>query len=91
MRLHLRVALDDGRDAVHQLVDQVNHAVGRHLSRLDDRGLLPAAVETDLSLGVLRRPDRLDVCGRSALSLGNSSPALTPPEVSISADLPVRV
>ena len=51
--LHLLLARHCGRDAVHQLVDEVDDPVGCWDVGLDHVRLLPAAIETDLELLIL--------------------------------------
>lgn len=55
---HLWVAVHSRRDAVHQLIDDVDHPVGRDHVRLDDHTFLPAAMDTDFSLWVLEETKR---------------------------------
>lgn len=51
---YLGVALHGGRDAVHQLIDNVDDPIGGDDVRLNQGAFLPAAVETDSGLAILK-------------------------------------
>lgn len=54
---HVHVALHRGGHAVHQLIEDMDHPVGRHQVSLDDVAFLPAAVDPDVGLSFLE-PNR---------------------------------
>lgn len=51
---HLGVAFQDGRHAFHQLIDDMDDPIRCNNIRLDDYTFLPAAMDTDFGLSVLK-------------------------------------